>query len=381
MDPEAMRQCMSFGFSDKSKIAIGQYGNGFKTGTMRLGADVIVFSRHLNNMILTQSIGLLSYTFLMQTQHDRIVVPMVDYKFDSTGNLEILNDKEHFESNLSVLLRWSPYLSEAKLLEQAYMSILYLRIPESFRIILRGQVVKLHNIADELRYTEFILYRPHSGCSEEAITVTTIGFVKEAPEVNIHGFNVYHKNRLILPFWQVVNYSNSRGKGVVGILRADYLEPTHNKQDFEKSSLFQKLGLRLKQMTWDYWDNHCHLIGYCERRTGVPAASLNKRKTHGSIELHKMKRQAIEENFTVAGCDQNVLTTAFPTDQTVDREVIKLIQMNKKLLKQCLELEKAEKELNLKVTQLRSKIQKAQREYNRLLEVQSLELWEEKGGV
>ena len=78
MDPKAMRRCMSFGFSDKkSKSAIGQCmeicnhflmlhfkllpyciywficslpdGNGFKTSTMRLGADVIVFSRHVNN--------------------------------------------------------------------------------------------------------------------------------------------------------------------------------------------------------------------------------------------------------------------------------------------------------------------------------------------
>lgn len=30
------------------------------------------------------------------------------------------------------------------------------------------------------------------------MVVTTIGFLKEAPDVNIHGFNVYHKNRLIL---------------------------------------------------------------------------------------------------------------------------------------------------------------------------------------
>ncbi|WJX44968.1 hypothetical protein P8452_31889 [Trifolium repens] len=50
MDSEAMRRCMSFGFSDKnSKLSIGQYGNGFKTSSMRLGADAIVFSRHLNN--------------------------------------------------------------------------------------------------------------------------------------------------------------------------------------------------------------------------------------------------------------------------------------------------------------------------------------------
>ncbi|MCE3216250.1 hypothetical protein HAX54_005715 [Datura stramonium] len=47
MDPDRMRHCMSLGYSVKSKMAdtIGQYGNGFKTSTMRLGADVIVFSR------------------------------------------------------------------------------------------------------------------------------------------------------------------------------------------------------------------------------------------------------------------------------------------------------------------------------------------------
>ncbi|WJX73289.1 hypothetical protein P8452_57090 [Trifolium repens] len=46
---------MSFGFSDKnSKLSIGQYGNGFKASSMRLGADAIVFSRHLNNGNLTE---------------------------------------------------------------------------------------------------------------------------------------------------------------------------------------------------------------------------------------------------------------------------------------------------------------------------------------
>lgn len=79
MDPDKMRKCMSLGYSAKSKVAntIGQCipwffdiwisnvfsyfpvccwmhfecvlvlsdGNGFKTSTMRLGADVLVFSR------------------------------------------------------------------------------------------------------------------------------------------------------------------------------------------------------------------------------------------------------------------------------------------------------------------------------------------------
>lgn len=46
MDPDRLRKCMSLGYSSKtSNSTIGQYGNGFKTSTMRLGADVIVFSR------------------------------------------------------------------------------------------------------------------------------------------------------------------------------------------------------------------------------------------------------------------------------------------------------------------------------------------------
>lgn len=49
MSPDNIRQCMSLGYSLKNqKTTIGQYGNGFKTSTMRLGADVIVFTRNRN---------------------------------------------------------------------------------------------------------------------------------------------------------------------------------------------------------------------------------------------------------------------------------------------------------------------------------------------
>lgn len=142
MDPELLRRCMSFGFSDKkTESFIGQCkslfcwtpykfvylylalcwqlcwnkfwcidGNGFKTSTMRLGADVVVFTRHKKNTkyeyntftfwffcsylmtstflyILasplylyreaTLSVGLLSYTFLTRTGCDDIVIPTV----------------------------------------------------------------------------------------------------------------------------------------------------------------------------------------------------------------------------------------------------------------------------------------------------------------
>ncbi|PON72213.1 Histidine kinase-like ATPase, C-terminal domain containing protein [Parasponia andersonii] len=511
MVPEAMRQCMSFGFSGKkSKSAIGQYGNGFKTSTMRLGADVIVFSRHLDKRILTQSIGLLSYTFLRTAGYERIVVPMVHYEFNtSTGTLDFLHGKEHFLSNLSMLLQWSPYATEPGLLKQfddigshgtkviiynlwsnddgneeldfntdpkdirisgdtrkietipawktvneehignrfhfslrVYLSILYLEIPTSFRIILRGEVVEHHKLANDLKFPEFILYKPQSARIVEGEVITTIGFLKEAPNVNIHGFNVYHKNRLILPFWQVVSYADSRGRGVVGknllplsdfmvaelcanglllsflgVLEANFIEPTHNKQDFEKTSLFQKLETRLKEMTWEYWDYHCGLIGYQVKKkhpvkttpqvssSKVPV-SLNqnssdvgitkellvrskqslpnsqsrheqgllmKRKEHGNFgEKEKLKKQAVlgVNNLTATG------------SQLKDQKSTTLMQENQKLHAKCLEYEKEEEELNAKVTQLKNQIKDVDNEYSRLLaEYQAMETIKPEKGV
>ncbi|KAI4336179.1 hypothetical protein L6164_014737 [Bauhinia variegata] len=477
MDPETMRRCMSFGFSDKkSKSAIGQYGNGFKTSTMRLGADVIVFSRRMNNRILTQSIGLLSYSFLMQTLLDRIVVPMVNYEFNtSTRSLDFLHGKAHFMSNLSKLLQWSPYSSEAELLKQfddigshgtkvivynlwlnddgnleldfdtdpediliagdrkkidahpawktlneqhisnrfhyslrVYSSILYLKMPENFRIILRGQIVTPHNIVDDLKHFDFIYYKPHADGSVQGQVVTTIGFLKEAPHVNIHGFNVYHKNRLILPFWQVVSHLDSRGRGVVGVLQADFVQPTHNKQDFERTSLFQKLEVRLKEMTWEYWDTHCTLIGYKEKKKLQPKVTtldsslckpvciekpvasnkislpvVKTKEAQGKLEQLTPKSHSRSEQGLHAKRKVNELKdlqkakkqiVTIPSKDVIDQESINLMQEYNKLHAKCLEFQKNEEELNLKVTQLRSEIQKAQDEYSRLLaELQSLD--------
>ncbi|MFS7971745.1 putative histidine kinase/HSP90-like ATPase superfamily, morc, S5 domain 2 [Helianthus anomalus] len=490
MDPEAMRHCLSFGFSDKkSKFAIGKYGNGFKTSTMRLGADVIVFSRHLTDSTLTQSIGLLSYTFLTRAGYDRIVVPMVHYQFNFiTGTFDPLHSEgiENPNSNLSVILKWSPYSTEEELLKQfedvgshgtkviiynlwldddgnmeldfesdpedicitwdgkskfkeggrmavtdkhlakrlrcslrAYLSILYLKLPATFAMVLRGNVVLYHNIANDLKHTEFIMYRPQSdGCAENAV-VTTIGFDKEAPNVSVHGFNIYHKNRLILPFQPVVLFADSRGRGVIGVLEADFIEPTHNKQDFEKTSLFQKLVTRLKEMTWEYWDYHCGLIGYQIKKKPRPPSDTPGLSNfiHQHVEDYSRKRRNNDVGSTkktpgIAALNSKAalyssptflkpveLKQSFPpgfkegsnlkrklgdesrsfssevvnvggsnlTDLGHDGGAIKVIDENKKLKAQCLEFEKAEEELTNKVAQLKRELGDAKAEYARIL--------------
>ncbi|WZY69500.1 LOW QUALITY PROTEIN: hypothetical protein YC2023_001740 [Brassica napus] len=404
MDPEKMRQCMSLGYSAKSKLAntIGQYGNGFKTSTMRLGADVIVFSRCLGKdgkrlvgdgvdcifttedydqqLSSTQSIGLLSYTFLRSTGKEDIVVPMVislSYCVLTTELLHLLplgfsilngilimilwifllNDQLDYErkdtewgkvvrsslsdwdKNVKTIIQWSPFSSEEDLLRQfalmnehgtriiiynlweddqgmleldfdadphdiqlrgvnrdeknikmgaqfpnsrhfltykhslrSYASILYLRIPPSFRIILRGRDVEHHNVVNDMMQTEQITYRPQYGADSyvkdsNMSAVVVLGFVKDAKHhVDVQGFNVYHKNRLIKPFWRIWNATGSDGRGVIGVLEANFVEPAHDKQGFERTTVLSRLETRLIQMQKIYWNTNCHKIGYAPRR-------------------------------------------------------------------------------------------------------------------
>jgi hypothetical protein len=58
---------------------------------------------------------------------------------------------------------------------------------------------------------------------------------------------------LLQPFHRALSSASSKGRGVVGVLEADFIKPTHDKQDFEKSQLFQRLMNRLKEMTNEYW--------------------------------------------------------------------------------------------------------------------------------
>ncbi|KAJ4788529.1 hypothetical protein LUZ62_039775 [Rhynchospora pubera] len=493
MDPESLRRCMSFGFSDKqSEDFIGQYGNGFKTSTMRLGADVIVFTLHKKNMKETTcSVGLLSYTFLTRTGCDDIVVPTVDYELDSkSGSLKRLiriNGKQ-FSSNLSMLLKWSPFASEDELCGQfdgigehgtkiivynlwhnddgnmeidfssdpkdivisgarkplqrglmskdgtgsnvnltqknvatrlryslrAYASVLYLHMPENFEIILRGEPVEPHHIANDLMYRECILYRPNVGGITQAAVVTTIGYVIGAPNVDVEGFNIYHKNRLISPFLKVATNSYGKGRGVIGVLEANFVKPTHDKQDFEKSVLFQRLETRLKEMTYEYWDLHCHRVGYDNKKlpkdvreryrlkpaeaspplgiaiTGTTTTSppMNQPQTSSQPKLPvKRKLGARSSNQLPETYDDDsngdVIMVDLPKSKISPskksegakrfNDMKTVLLENKKLRGQCEEYERDHRKLLVKEQMLRSQLEVAKREFKELLdELQAL---------
>ncbi|XP_059150084.1 MORC family CW-type zinc finger protein 3-like [Physella acuta] len=83
MDYDQLHNMLSFGFCEKGIYEnnetykpIGQYGNGFKSGSMRLGKDALVFTRCKDST----SIGFLSQTFLDATKADTVLVPLIEYK-------------------------------------------------------------------------------------------------------------------------------------------------------------------------------------------------------------------------------------------------------------------------------------------------------------
>ncbi|XP_074376099.1 protein MICRORCHIDIA 2-like isoform X2 [Apium graveolens] len=378
MSPDSLRKCMSLGYSmKKANTTIGQYGNGFKTSTMRLGADVIVFSRSSSTSQATQSVGLLSYTFLRKTGQDDVIVPMVDFDVSNHWAEPIIyGSHEDWSSNLNTILEWSPFESKDELLQQfedigshgtkiiiynlwlndegvfelsfddddqdirlrdeisrvaltkaskkqietqahisyqlrfslrAYASMLYLRKFENFKIILRGEPVEQYNIADELKYPKVVTYRPQVSTALKEPTVETIlGFVKEFPAISISGFNVYHKNRLIRPFWKVTGDGNSCGIGVVGVLEANFIEPAHDKQDFERSSLFHRLEMRLKQMQLEYWRGHCELVGHrpLEKNTGARTMPKNI-SINPPVERNRIVQQNFQTSENATGLSAN----------------------------------------------------------------------------
>ncbi|KAI3830490.1 hypothetical protein MKW98_030653 [Papaver atlanticum] len=342
MSPERMRHCMSLGYSAKSKLAntIGQYGNGFKTSTMRCGADVIVFSRcpGKDGRSATQSIGLLSYTFLTSTGKEDIVVPMLDYQWKGNQWSRISSPSVDSKKNVETIVQWSPYISEADLLQQfnfikdqgtriiiynlwqdeagdleldfdsdvhdiqirgvdrdekkiqmakdfpnsrifltythslrSYSSILYLRRPPGFRIILRGKDVVHRNLVDDMIKQEDISYKP-TGVDNAEVTANKgvlgkMGFHTDAKaHLDIHGFNVYHRNRLIKAFWRVWNAASSGGRGVIGQLEANFVKPAHDKQDFERTVVLSRLENKLAHLQRTYWNKNKADIGYVDMK-------------------------------------------------------------------------------------------------------------------
>ncbi|CAB1328898.1 unnamed protein product [Coregonus sp. 'balchen'] len=337
LDYEKMHKMLSFGYSEKTVIngqhPIGLYGNGFKSGSMRLGRDAIVFSKSLDGD--SMHVGMLSQSYLAQIKAEQIIVPIVSFQrvglnhylglsvvlflcvLSLTSGALRVNEKH--KASLQDILYYSLFKTENELLTElkainstcstgssgtriiiwslrrtltgqtefdfttssydiripldvlestseqyrrselltkpesyyslrAYCSILYLK--PRMQIVIRGQKVKTELISKSLAYIAKDYYKPNFVNRRIPIT-----FGYNTKSKDQYGIMMYHKNRLIKPYERVGVQlkANIQGLGVIGVIECNFLEPTHNKQDFDNTDKYRKtinnLGVKLE----DYW--------------------------------------------------------------------------------------------------------------------------------
>ncbi|XP_008273840.1 MORC family CW-type zinc finger protein 3a [Stegastes partitus] len=318
LDRETMHKMLSFGYSDKIAVngqePIGIYGNGFKSGSMRLGKDAIVFSRSRS----TSCVGMLSQTYLKKINAQQIVVPIVC--FEECGTNKFFVRDEH-KASLQDILRYSPFNTQGELLAEinviaspyskertgTRIIIWNLRrtssgttefdfekdkydiripsevyetmndpsqhpdrvtsyIPESMyslraycsilylkprmQVVVRSLKVKTQLIAKSLAFISKDHYKPIFLSKRIPIT-----FGYNTKSKDQYGIMMYHKNRLIKAYERVGCQlkADNRGVGVIGVIECNFLDPTHNKQSFIESDKYRKTMNNLGIKLEEYW--------------------------------------------------------------------------------------------------------------------------------
>nr|KAI8758112.1 MORC family CW-type zinc finger protein 3-like [Biomphalaria glabrata] len=312
MDRDHLLKMLSFGFCEKdiyerqgSHQPIGHYGNGFKSGSMRIGLDALVFTRSQRSAC----IGFLSQTYLKAIQTDCVVVPILEYQRiksqESRNNLNailqysVFKYEEELKAELSALegsktgtkiiisnlkrLQDGTYeldfssdptdircpeaheidltsvyhrpvqhnASEYKSSLREYCSILFLR--PRMKITIRGVRVKSKLVSKSLSNTEIDMYKP-TWLSRPVKII--FGFTCETEKSEDYGMMLYHRNRLIKAY-EKVGYQkqpNELGIGVVGVAQVDFLQPIHNKQDFNKDEKFNSVMAAFALKLNEYWN-------------------------------------------------------------------------------------------------------------------------------
>ncbi|XP_016111608.1 MORC family CW-type zinc finger protein 3-like [Sinocyclocheilus grahami] len=346
MNYDKMYKMLSFGFSDKETInghvPVGLYGNGFKSGSMRLGKDTIVFSKNGESMC----VGLLSQTYLREMHVENVIVPIVSFKrigqsfrpesqhaaslqdilryslfqteaellcelnainahydTESTGTRIIIwnlrktsTDKSEFDfdtDRYDIQIPSEVYESEKEKYKQPSHS--FQSSPESdfslqaycsilylkprMQIIIRGQKVKTQLISKSLANIVKDKYKPNF-LNRESIPII---FGYNTKSKDHYGVMMYHKNRLIKAYERVgcQTKANEKGVGVIAVIECNFLKPTHNKQDFDYTEEYRKTMNTLGVKLEEYWKAICHKKGL---NTTVPMEDIPKRPDQNWVQ-------------------------------------------------------------------------------------------------
>ncbi|KAM7540398.1 hypothetical protein Aperf_G00000029125 [Anoplocephala perfoliata] len=109
MTPDEAKNVIVFGKSFKrtqDQSSIGMYGNGLKSGSMRIGSDMILF---------TKRNGVYSCVFLSRTFHeserlDEVIVPLPTFNVkDKTPNIVTPDEQKKHDIEMEIIYRFSPF--------------------------------------------------------------------------------------------------------------------------------------------------------------------------------------------------------------------------------------------------------------------------------
>uniref|UniRef100_UPI00358F9886 ATPase MORC2 n=1 Tax=Myxine glutinosa TaxID=7769 RepID=UPI00358F9886 len=112
MDPEEAANVIKFGKSTKRDADhVGRYGNGLKSGSMRIGRDFILFTKQLDTM----SCVFLSRSFHEEEKIEEVIVPLPSWK---CSNFQPLNSNKRFDLELEIIYKYSPFKTKESLMKQ-----------------------------------------------------------------------------------------------------------------------------------------------------------------------------------------------------------------------------------------------------------------------
>ncbi|XP_048071024.2 MORC family CW-type zinc finger protein 1 [Ursus arctos] len=115
MSPEEASDIIYFGTSKKRSSTlkfIGQYGNGLKSGSMRIGKDFILFTKKEETMTCV----FFSQTFCEREGLTEVVVPVPSWL--TRTREPVTDDSQKFSTELSIIFKYSPFRNEAELMQQ-----------------------------------------------------------------------------------------------------------------------------------------------------------------------------------------------------------------------------------------------------------------------
>ncbi|XP_019329248.1 PREDICTED: MORC family CW-type zinc finger protein 2 [Aptenodytes forsteri] len=115
MDSNEAASVIQFGKSAKrspESTQIGQYGNGLKSGSMRIGKDFILFTKKDNTMTCL----LLSRTFHEEEGIDEVIVPLPTW--NARSQEPVTDNMEKFAIETELIYKYSPFKSEEEVMEQ-----------------------------------------------------------------------------------------------------------------------------------------------------------------------------------------------------------------------------------------------------------------------